>query len=461
MEKPHLTCMTEDTIAAVATPLGEAGIAIIRLSGPEAVILTDGLFRMPGGRKQLRDQASHTIHYGHIWYGGERLDEVMVALMRAPKSYTREDVVEINCHGGLMTTRKVLDAVLRSGARLAEPGEFTRRAFINGRIDLTQAEAVADLIHARSERAMAMAGEQLQGSLSRKVNLVRDDLMNVLAHMEAHIDFPDEDIAPDTLDSLRAKLDSGIQFMSHLLSTAGDGRLMRQGIRTAIVGRPNAGKSSLLNQLLGEDRAIVSAIAGTTRDTIEEFASINGIPVIFIDTAGLRETTDEVEQEGIRRSLASLEKADLILHILDVSEDLHEADRDFASRFSGKRKITVANKSDLGVVADLGSLEPLVQISCARGHGIDDLKQAIEKMFWERPGDSSQDQLMINSRHESQLHRAHEATQKARLAIDDDWSLEVVAMELRIAVQAIGEIVGKTSTEDLLDKIFSQFCLGK
>ncbi len=453
--------MIDDTIAAIATPLGEAGLAVIRLSGSDAVAIADRIFFMRGSRGRLQEQPSHTLHYGHIRYGGREVDEVMVALMRGPRSYTREDVVEINCHGGLLTTRKVLDAVLQSGARLALPGEFTRRAFLNGRIDLAQAEAVADLIHARSERAMEAASEQLRGSLSRKINTVRDDLMNTLAHVEAHIDFPDEDIDPETSDQLVRRMDASVTFLEKLLATANDGRFLRRGIRTAIVGRPNAGKSSLLNQLLGEDRAIVSATAGTTRDTIEEFASINGIPIVFIDTAGLRETEDEIEMEGIRRSRKSLANADLILHIIDQSETLSEADRLFASEFENRRKITVANKCDLPTQATIAGSGPVVRVSCENGDGIDDLKAAIEKMFWENSVDSTQDQVMINARHEAQLHRALHALQQARSALHDAWSLEIVAMELRIAVDAIGEVVGQTSTEDLLDRIFSQFCIGK
>ena len=299
--------MFDDTIAAIATPLGQGGLAIIRLSGERAVPVGDAVFQPPSGNAAtLTNAKSHTIHYGHIVRDGQRIDEVMVSVMRAPATFTREDIVEINCHGGMQATKAVLDTVLKAGARLALPGEFTKRAFLHGRIDLAQAEAVADLIHARTDLALNAANEQLAGKLSQRINQLRDDTMHVLAHVEAHIDFPDEDIEPDTMNGLIQRLESAEAFIDQLLATANEGQLIRRGIRVAIVGRPNAGKSSLLNQLLGHERAIVSDIAGTTRDTISEEAQIRGIPVVFVDTAGLQETDDVVEQEGVRRSRASL-----------------------------------------------------------------------------------------------------------------------------------------------------------
>src|SRR5213075_1300597 len=287
---------------------------------------------------------SHTLHYGEIYRGEQKVDEVMLAVMRAPKTYTKEDVVEISCHGGLLPAKLVLDTLLENGARLAQPGEFTKRAFLNGRIDLAQAEAVVDLIHSRTELALTAANEQLAGKLSQRINRLRDEMMVPLAHVEAHIDFPDEDISPDTKEQLLAKLEHGVKVMDDLLATANEGQLLRRGIRAAIVGRPNVGKSSLLNQLLGRDRAIVSPIAGTTRDTIEETANIRGLPVIFIDTAGLREARDEIEQEGIRRSRESLHKAEFILHVLDASEPLTQEDENYFSEFAGKKRILVQNK---------------------------------------------------------------------------------------------------------------------
>src|ERR1017187_273453 len=313
--------MHADTITAIATPLGEGGLAVVRISGAEAFAVADKFF-ISSGKSSLKPSAapSHTIHYGKIIRHGETVDEVLLSVLRAPRTFTREDTVEISCHGGLLPARLVLETLLENGARLATPGEFTRRAFLNGRLDLAQAEAVADLIHSRTELALAAAREQLAGKLSQRINLLRDDLMKILAHIEAHIDFPDEDIAPDTRERLIARLRAALGFMDELLRTAGEGQILRRGLRAAIIGRPNAGKSSLLNQLLGRDRAIVSPVPGTTRDTIEETANIRGIPVLFIDTAGLRETANELEKEGIRRSRESLAGAELILHVLDSSE---------------------------------------------------------------------------------------------------------------------------------------------
>ena len=292
--------MLTDTIAAIATPLGEGGLAVIRLSGREALPIAERSFAPVGKSSQKPTAApTHTIHYGKIVRAGKTVDEAMLAVLRAPRTFTREDTVEITCHGGLLPAKLVLDTVLENGARLAEPGEFTQRAFLNGRLDLAQAEAVADLIHSRTELALAAANEQLAGKLSQRINQLRDDLMKTLAHIEAHIDFPDEDIAPDTRAQLLERLERGIAFMDELLRTAGEGQLLRRGIRAAIVGRPNAGKSSLLNQLLGHDRAIVSPIPGTTRDTIEETANVRGLPVVFIDTAGLREAGDEIEATSV------------------------------------------------------------------------------------------------------------------------------------------------------------------
>ena len=330
--------MLDDSIAAIATPLGEGGLAVVRVSGSQAFAIADKCFQ-PSGKSALKPSAAptHTIQFGKIVRDGNVVDEVLLAVLRAPRTFTREDTVEISCHGGILPAKLVLDALLAAGARLAEPGEFTRRAFLNGRIDLAQAEAVADVIHSRTELALAAANEQLAGKLSQRINQLRDDLMLTLAHVEAHLDFPDEDIAPDTKDALLKRLEKGVTFMDELLRTANEGQILRRGIRAAIVGRPNAGKSSLLNQLLGRDRAIVSPIAGTTRDTIEETANIRGLPVIFIDTAGLREARDEIEVEGIRRSRESLAQAEFILHVLDASEPLTAADEKYFTEFTGKQ----------------------------------------------------------------------------------------------------------------------------
>ncbi|MFA6543445.1 MAG: tRNA uridine-5-carboxymethylaminomethyl(34) synthesis GTPase MnmE [Limisphaerales bacterium] len=482
--------MLSDTIAAIATPLGEGGLAVLRVSGPLALEVADKVF-IPVGKSSQKPSAaaSHTVHYGRVERDGRFVDEVLVAVLRVPRTFTREDTVEFSCHGGLLPAKLVLDALLAAGARLAAPGEFTQRAFLNGRLDLAQAEAVADLIHARTELALTAAGEQLAGKLSQRINQLRDDLVKTLAHIEAHIDFPDEDIAPDTRGQLLARLERGVAFMDELLRTADEGQILRRGIRAAIIGRPNAGKSSLLNQLLGHDRAIVSPIAGTTRDTIEETANIRGLPVVFVDTAGLRESRDDIEIEGIRRTRAMVAKAELVLHVLDASEPLSVEDEQFLAEFAGKKRIVVLNKSDL--TPQLGGARPLgrfnilagesvpasdasaeaglkrpegrapLAVSCLTGAGLEALKDAIKQVVWAGEIKAEMLQVMINSRHQDALQRARAATVRTAEALRDERSLELVAMDLRIAVNAVGEIVGKTTTEDLLDSIFSQFCIGK
>jgi len=450
--------MLEDTIAAIATPLGEGGLAVIRLSGGNAMTISAKCFRPIGdASKTPLDAPTHTLHYGKIAHNGRDIDEVLLAVLRAPRTFTREDTVEITCHGGLLAAQSVLKAVLAAGARSAEPGEFTRRAFLNGRIDLAQAEAVVDVIHARTDLALVAANEQLAGKLSQRINQLRDDLMHALAHVEAHIDFPDEDIAPDTMAKLLTRLDAALTFIDELLATADEGQVLRQGIRAAIIGRPNVGKSSLLNQLLGHDRAIVTPTAGTTRDTIEETANIRGIPVVFIDTAGLRESANVIEAEGVRRSHESIARAELILHVLDASQTLTDEDQQNLDIFDGKKRILVSNKADLRPKLDLLG----IKTSCLDGTGIENLKDAIRAAAWS--GDIRVEMLpvMINARHQDALRRARDAVEKSLAAFRAGETLEFPAMDLRIAANAVGEVVGKTSTEDLLDAIFSQFCIGK
>ena len=459
--------MFDDTIAAIATPVGVGGLAIIRISGPQAAQVADKVFVAAGNQSyQVCNAASHTLQFGYVIQNGKRVDEVILGVMRGPRTFTKEDVVEITCHGGVLPTKMTLDAVLLAGARLAEPGEFTRRAFLNGRIDLAQAEAVADVIQSRTELALQAANEQLAGKLSRRINELRDGLIKTLAHIEAHIDFPDEDISPDTKEGLLNRLQEGLAFVDELLRTANEGQILRKGIRAAIIGRPNAGKSSLLNQLLGRPRAIVSAIPGTTRDTIEETANIRGLPIIFIDTAGLREARDEIEIEGIRRSRESLEKSEIILQIVDGSESFTEEDTGYLGFTRNKPGILVINKADLPrrwqMPAQSGSqTEVTVNVSCATGEGIEQLKNKIKELAWAGEIKAEMLEVMINSRHQEALTRARVGIDRALNALSSDETLELVAMELRIAVNAIGEIVGKTSTEDLLDMIFSQFCIGK
>jgi tRNA modification GTPase len=451
-----------DTIAAIATPLGECGVAMVRLSGPQSLAIADASFH-PVGKTSARPSLAptHTIHFGKIVRGGSVVDEVLLSVLRAPRTFTREDVVEITCHGGMLPAKLVLDTLLENGARLATPGEFTRRAFLNGRIDLAQAEAVADLIHSRTELAAAAAREQLAGKLSQRINRLRDDLMKTMAHVEAHIDFPDEDIAPDTRSQLLERLRNAQRFMDDLLRTASEGRILRRGIRAAIIGRPNVGKSSLLNQLLGHDRAIVSPVPGTTRDTIEETANVRGIPIVFIDTAGLRDSADEIEMEGIRRSRGTLAAAELILHVLDGSESLSDADKSLLAEFDGKKRIIVRNKIDLPRKLELPPGLTAVDVCCIGGEGIEPLRDAIKTKVWAGEIGAEMLEAMINARHEDALRRARGAVERSLAALEGNLGLELVAMDLRIAAAAVGEIVGKTTTEDLLDAIFSQFCLGK
>jgi tRNA modification GTPase len=456
--------MLDDTIVAISTPLGEGGLAVLRLSGTAALEIADRSFR-PIGRTSRKptEAASHTIHYGKIVQHGRVVDEVLLSVLKAPRTFTREDVVEISCHGGLLPAKMVLETLLENGARLAEAGEFTKRAFLNGRIDLVQAEAVADVIAARTDLALAAANEQLAGKLSHRIHGVRDQMMATLAHIEAHIDFPDEDIAPDTLGQLLARLGHARDSLDGLLKTAAEGQILRRGVRAAIIGRPNVGKSSLLNLLLGHDRAIVSSIPGTTRDTIEETGNIRGLPVVFIDTAGLRAAQDEIEAEGIRRSRESLSKADLILLVLDSSEPLSSADEALLVESEQKKRIVVRNKSDLASRLELPArlCSASVAVSCSHGSGLEALKDAIKDLVWAGEIRTEMLQVMINSRHREALRRAQEATDRTIAALKAGLTLELVALDLRIAVNAVGEVVGATSTEDLLDSIFSQFCIGK
>jgi len=453
--------MIDDTIVAIATPLGEGGLAVIRLSGKQALAIAEKCFEPIGNASDKPTTANtHTLHYGKIVHDGCEIDEVLLAILKAPRTFTREDTVEITCHGGLLASQSVLKAILAVGARSADPGEFTRRAFLNGRIDLAQAEAVADVIHARTDLALTAANEQLAGKLSQRINQLRDDLMQTLAHIEAHLDFPDEDIAPDTMAQLLSRLDGALVFIDELLATADEGQILRRGIRAAIVGRPNVGKSSLLNQLLGHERAIVTPTAGTTRDTIEETANVRGIPVVFIDTAGLRKAADAIEAEGIRRSHESVATAELILHVLDASEALTDEDQKYLNEFCGKKRILIANKIDQPHQLDLSKYE-IIETCALNGGGLETLKDAIRAAVWS--GEIRADMLpvMINARHQDALRRARTGLDQSLAALRAAANLELVAMDLRIAVNAVGEVVGKTSTEDLLDSIFSQFCIGK
>ncbi len=483
--------MIDDTIAAIATAAGEAALSVIRLSGPEAFVIADRCFCPIGTRSQsLLNAPTHTIHYGKFIQPdrsengdthrqGRPIDEVLLTIMRAPRTFTKEDVAEISCHGGPTATKAVLNIVLNQGARLAEPGEFTRRAFLNGRIDLAQAEAVADIICAKTELSLHAANRQLAGKLSQRIHRLRDDLLTILAHVEAHIDFPEEDIHPDDKTAILQKLRRAMALMEELLASSTEGRILRHGLRAAIIGAPNVGKSSLLNCLLQKNRAIVSPSAGTTRDTIEETANIRGIPVVFIDTAGLRASKDEVEKEGIRRSRESARQADLLLRVVDASQNPAKANANPNSSESewpesSQTQLLVLNKTDLLPRNDASALaqnpflpgqasieKTTVRISCRTGEGLETLKNQIHAAAWKTQIHSKNIDVAINARHQNALQNALQAAQTACQAIEADLTPELIALDLRIAADAVGEIIGKTSTDDLLDKIFSQFCLGK
>ncbi|MDL5047540.1 tRNA uridine-5-carboxymethylaminomethyl(34) synthesis GTPase MnmE [Oscillatoria amoena NRMC-F 0135] len=452
----------EPVIAAVSTPPGTGGIAVIRISGMGALQIARAVFAPANtaisfGTFPVARAVLGAIHTPE----GELVDEGLLIFFQAPRSYTAEDVVEISCHGGMVNTRRVLELILAAGARPAGPGEFTRRAYLNGRMDITQAEAVADLIHARTERASRAAARQLRGSLARKTAHIRDELMRALAHIEAHIDFPDEDITPDTRSKLRGDMDTAAQFAREIIRTSRHGRILREGIRTAIVGEPNVGKSSLFNLLLGEDRAIITPVAGTTRDTIEETLSIEGIPLALVDTAGLRHTEDIVEAEGIRRSQLARDQAELILEILDASRV--GAGSPPPPPPGDPRILRVWNKADL-----LPPEFPRAQfapgdvlISALTGAGLEDLHRAVLEKIGFSGMESGGEEFLINARVRDCLSRAATALDHAVAGFDANAGLELVAFDLRTACAAIGEVAGKTSTDDLLDLIFSAFCIGK
>ncbi|MCC7519956.1 MAG: tRNA uridine-5-carboxymethylaminomethyl(34) synthesis GTPase MnmE [Verrucomicrobiae bacterium] len=450
----------EETIAAIATSPGPGGISVLRMSGKTALTIADAVFR---GRGKPSAQPSHTLRHGFVMDGDQAVDEALLAVMRAPRSYTAEDVVEISCHGGLISARRTLDALVRAGARLAHPGEFTRRAFLNGRMDLTQAEAVADLIAAQSEGAHMAGLAQAQGHLYRKMQQVYDHLADALAHVEAHLDFPDEDLAPATRREIAERVRNATAFVESLLATAREGRILREGVRTVIVGKPNVGKSSLLNALLGEERAIVSATPGTTRDTIEEVASLGGIPLRIVDTAGIREHADQVEAEGIRRTHAQIARAELVLLVLDASRRLEPSDREILALCKERPLIVVLNKADLGMFMEAAAWRDLTSaaVSLKTGHGVEELKKTIARHLLQGRTQVNFHEVFINARHQEALLRSADALKRAATAFQQKFSLECIAADLREAMQALGEITGRTVTEDVLDRIFSKFCIGK
>jgi len=442
-----------ETIAAISTPAGEGAIALVRISGPNAISIAGKIFR---GKEAPAKFASHLQHLGEVVSeSGNLIDQVMMSIHRAPASYTGEDLVEISCHGGTLVTAKVLEACLRAGARAARPGEFTERAFLNGKMDLTQAEAVIDLIRARTDLALRSATEQLEGKLGEKIANIRRDLVDLLAHLEAAIDFSEEGIAPDEGDTLRARLDSVRGQIAALLATADHGRILRDGVRVVIYGPTNAGKSSLLNRLLGYERVIVSDTHGTTRDTIEETVNLRGVPVRLLDTAGLRASTSDIEREGIARTERSLQKADLRLHIVDRTTAPPEQ---FAQTVDGN-EILVLNKSDLAEHPEWKNNNAL-RISCVTGDGLADLENEILSRI-SKQNLRPENALAINTRHRDCLRRALEACDRARKSFDETFSPEYLSVDLNEALGAVGEVIGTVGVEQILDSVFGQFCIGK
>lgn len=458
--------MLSDTIAAISTAVGEGGIAIIRVSGPEAINEVEKIFK---SKKRLSEVDSHTVHYGHIMdpLSRDNLEEVLVTVMRAPRSFTTEDVVEISAHGGVIAVKRVMDLLLQQNIRLAEPGEFTKRAFLNGRIDLSQAEAVIDLIRSKSDRAFSVALKQVEGTLSRKINDLRYTLVETLAHIEVNIDYPEHDVESLTSEFIKDKSKFVMDEIDKLLKTAEEGKILREGITTAIVGRPNVGKSSLLNTLAHDNRAIVTDIPGTTRDVIEEFVTINNIPLKLLDTAGIRETMDVVEKIGVERSKHAVSEADLILLVLNASEPLHEDELELMEQIRGRQCIVILNKMDLPSQIDLDIVrryypdELIVPMSVKAQEGIDRLEDAISKLFFSGKIEGGDLTYVSNVRHIALLKKAKKSLLDAYEAAEQYIPIDMIQIDVRLAWEQLGEILGEAVGDSLIDQIFSQFCLGK
>ena len=452
--------MHGDTIAAVSTPLGEGGISIVRLSGPDAVDIAERVFRPANGRP-LSEAASHTIHYGHVLEGERRIDEVLVSLMRAPRTYTREDAIEINCHGGVLAARAVLDAVLGAGARLAERGEFTQRAFVNGRISLDQAKAVLDIVQARTGLGLEAAVDRLGGRFARQIENLRCAMTEILADLEVEIDYPDLDV---DIEPVLPRIEALHARTAGLLEKSEQGRLIREGMTVAIVGRPNVGKSTLLNALLSEPRAIVTSIPGTTRDTVEEEASLAGIPVRWIDTAGLREPGDPVETEGVRRTLDAVERSDLVLLVIDRSQSLDREDEELLARQWGVPVVLVENKIDLPskpLVLPKGDWAKRVEISAERGDGIDRLREGLIDLLAHGELPTRNSVLLLDSWERDLLRRIVGRLNEAIDAARSGHAPDILVEEVRSAYRTAGELQGIDVSESILDAIFSRFCVGK
>ncbi|PLR67694.1 MULTISPECIES: tRNA uridine-5-carboxymethylaminomethyl(34) synthesis GTPase MnmE [Bacillaceae] len=461
--------MEFDTIAAISTPMGEGAIAIVRLSGDDAITIANKLYAGPSG-KQLINVPTHTIHYGNIADPdtGHIVEEVMVSVLKGPKTFTREDIVEINCHGGIVSVNRVLQLALNHGARLAEPGEFTKRAFLNGRIDLSQAEAVMDLIRAKTDRAMNVALGQMEGRLSKLIQRLRQEILETLAHVEVNIDYPEYDDVEEMTHSMLVEKATFVRNeIDKLLQTSQQGKILREGLSTVIVGRPNVGKSSLLNSLIHENKAIVTDIPGTTRDVIEEYVNVRGVPLRLVDTAGIRETEDIVEKIGVEKSRQVLKKADLILLVLNYSEELSKEDELLFEAIRGMDVIVIVNKTDLqqkmdmSRVKELANGSPVVTTSLLEEQGIDELEESISSLFFEGSVGASDLTYVSNTRHIALLSQAKRTIEDALEAIDMGVPIDIVQIDLTRTWELLGEIIGDAVHESLIDQLFSQFCLGK
>lgn len=453
-----------DTIAAIATPIGEGGISIIRVSGENALEIVNKIFR----GANLNKVASHTIHYGHIidYANKDVVDEVLVTVMLAPKTFTRENTVEVSCHGGLLVTQKILQLILDNGARMATPGEFTKRAFINGRIDLTQAESIMDIIEAKTDRARQVAMNQLEGGLLFEIRKLRQELLNTMAHEEVNIDYPEYDMDDVTSKEMYDKAQQVIKEIDKLLATAQEGKVVRSGLATAIVGRPNVGKSSLLNYLSKEEKAIVTNIAGTTRDTLEEYVSLKGILLKLIDTAGIRQTDDIVEKIGVERSKRAITESDLVLLLINSSEELTEEDQKLLELTQDKKRIIILNKADQVAKITKKDIQkitdsPIVTISVLKKKNMIGLEEAIKSLFLQGITDSKSEVMVTNQRQNDLLRKAKQSLIEAIEAINDNMPLDLVQIDLKEAWDSLGEITGDTAPDELITQLFSKFCLGK
>lgn len=470
--------MQTDTIAAIATAVSDSGIGIIRISGSDALLVADKVYRSPKNQKKLSQAASHTIHYGYIYDEDELIDEVMVAVMRSPHSYTTEDTVEINCHGGILVMNRILETVLHYGARLAQPGEFTKRAFLNGRIDLSKAEAVMDLIHSKNEFAMKASVNQLKGSVSAKVRSLREDILYEIAFIESALDDPEHISLEGYPDKLMAKTRGLSQELKKLIDSADNGKMLKDGIRTVILGKPNAGKSSLLNVLVGEDKAIVTSVAGTTRDVLEESIKLHGIGLNMIDTAGIRDTEDEVEKIGVEKARKYANQADLVIYVVDSSRELDENDEEIIELIRDKKVIVLLNKTDLESVVTEEQIKDkfreiyegeekhddslhVIRTSTKDNTGIDEFEKTIQDMFFAGRIAVNDEIYITNQRHKEALVEAYDSLKMVQKSLEDEMPEDFYSIDLMSAYAALGRIIGEEVGENLVNEIFSKFCMGK